>query len=142
MSSRQLCVFGVENLRFGIHVAEVEEVNRRYDMTRIPLASDAVAGLINLRGRIVTAIDMRQRLKLPKVEAWEPFHIVAKTRESSVSLLVDYIGDVIEVSEDAFEPPPETMREATRELIRGIYKLDQWLMLVLDLDRTMAFGAR
>lgn len=142
MGSKQFCVFGVESLSFGIDVAEVEEVNRRYEMTRIPLAPDSVAGLINLRGRIVTAIDMRQRLRLPVLDTWKPFHIVAKTRESSVSLLVDYIGDVIEVSEDAFEAPPDTMRESTRELIRGLYKLDNWLMLVLNMDRTTAFGAR
>ena len=123
---------------FGVEVETVQEVIRHLDMTGVPLAPDVVAGLINLRGQIVTAIDMRRRLGLPpRSTDVHPMNMVVRTEESAVSLLVDEIGDVLEVEGSAFEAPPDNLAPEARELIRGVYKLKDRLLLVLDTERTV-----
>ena len=95
-------------------------------------------GLINLRGQIVTAIDMRRRLGLPpRSEAQPPMNIVVRTDDGAVSLLVDEIGDVLDVEAATYERPPENLDPAAREIIRGVYKLKDRLLLVLDTERTV-----
>jgi purine-binding chemotaxis protein CheW len=102
----------------------------------VPLAPTAVMGLINLRGQIVTAIDLRRRLGLAERPAGhEPMNVVMRTDDGAVSLAVDEIGDVIEVHANTFEPMPDTLRGAVRELVRGVHKLDGQLLLVLDSSR-------
>src|SRR6516165_6858853 len=120
----QYCTFFVAGHYFGLDVLKVQEVIRYQEMTRVPLAPPVVRGLINLRGQIVTALDLRRRLGLADRPADQPpVNVVVQTDDGAVSLLVDEIGDVLEVSEKAFEPPPETFRGAARELIQGAYKL-------------------
>lgn len=131
--TRQFCTFFLNNLFFGVEVLSVQEVIRFQEMTGVPLTNDVIRGLINLRGQIVTAIDMRQLLEMPARSDEElPMNVVVQTDEGPVSLLVDEIGDVIEVSEDDFEEPPETVTGTARQLIRGVYKLEDRLLLVLD----------
>jgi purine-binding chemotaxis protein CheW len=121
---------------FGIDVLNVQEVLRRQDMTRIPLAPDVIGGLINLRGQIVPAINMRRRLGLPAHgDEANSMNVVARTQDGPVSLLVDEIGDVLDVDAESFEPAPENLNAQARELIRGIYKFQDRLMLVLDTDK-------
>src|SRR5262245_42614993 len=106
-------------------------------MTRVPLAPPVVRGLINLRGQIVTAIDLRRRLELPERPADQlPLNVVVQTDDGAVSLLVDEIGDVLEVPASLFESPPETVRGTARELIRGVYKVKDRLLMILDPERT------
>jgi purine-binding chemotaxis protein CheW len=122
----------------GVEVCRVQEIIRYQAMTRVPLAPHAVLGLINLRGEIVTAIDLRRRLELPDRDADAmPMNVVIDADDGAVSLLVDRIGDVIEVSEDAFERQPEMLSGVARELISGTYKLPERLLLVLDIDKTV-----
>lgn len=136
---RQYCTFLLDGQPFGIDVMEVQEVVRHQEMTRVPLAPAVVRGLINLRGQIVTAIDLRRRLGLPDRAGGEPpVNVVVRTDDGAVSLLVDEIGDVLAVPAAAFEPPPETLRGPARGLIRGAYKLDGRLLLVLDTGRAVA----
>jgi purine-binding chemotaxis protein CheW len=136
---RQFCTFYVGELYLGIEVLNVQEVIRRQEMTRVPLAAAAVSGLINLRGQIVTAIDLRHRLRLPsRAEGTQPMNVVIRTSDGAVSLLVDDIDDVIEPSAESFEPTSETLDEAAQGLIRGVYKLSDRLMLVLDIDRAIS----
>lgn len=136
--TRQLCTFYVAGQYFGLDVLEVQEIIRHQEMTRVPLAPAVVRGLINLRGQIVTAIDLRRRLGLPERAADQPpINVVMQTDDGPVSLLVDEIGDVLEAEEKAFEPPPETLRGPARELIRGAFKLPDRLLLVLDPERTV-----
>ena len=136
--ARQYCTFLVDGHCFGIDVLKVQEIIRHQEMTSVPLAPAVVRGLINLRGQIVTAIDLRRRLELSERPAGElPINVVVQTGDGAVSLLVDEIGDVVEVPESAFESPPETLRGMGRELIRGVYKLDDRLLLVLDAERTV-----
>jgi purine-binding chemotaxis protein CheW len=137
-SESQLCTFYLEDQMFGIDVQTVQEVIRYQQMTDIPLAPDAVCGLINLRGQIVTAIDLRKRLGLPcRPEGQLPMNVVVRSEDGAVSLLVDQIGDVQESDQEKFEPSPETLRGATRHLIRGAYKMRDRLLLILDTDRVI-----
>lgn len=136
MEGRQLCTFFLGGLCFGVDVTKIQEVIRYQEMTRVPLASDVVRGLINLRGQIVTAIDMRKRLELPTTVT-EPMNVVVRSDDGAVSLLVDDIGDVVEVEEASFERPPETMPARARTLVRGVYKLADRLLLVLDTEKAV-----
>lgn len=134
--ARQLCTFVLGELLFGVDVTNVQEVIRAQEMTRVPLASSVVRGLINLRGQIVTAIDMRARLGLPARASGEtPMNVVVRTTDGVISLLVDEIGDVLEVDEGAYERALETLGGPLRDLVPGVYKLDGRLLLVLDVER-------
>jgi purine-binding chemotaxis protein CheW len=139
---RQYCTFYVAGHYFGLDVLRVQEVIRYQQMTRVPLAPPVVRGLINLRGQIVTAIDLRRRLELDDRPADQlPVNVVVQTDDGAVSLLVDEIGDVLNVEEKLFEPPPDTLAGTARELIRGAYKLDNRLMLLLDIDKALHVGS-
>jgi purine-binding chemotaxis protein CheW len=133
---RHLCTFFLDDLYFGVEVHKVQEVLLYQEMTRVPLAPSVVRGLINLRGHIVTAIDMRRRFDLPPLPPEKrPMNVVIRTSDGPVSLLVDEIGDVLEVDADSYERPPEILRGPARELIQGAYKLDGRLLLTLNSDR-------
>lgn len=139
-NTTQLCTFFLDNLFLGIEVENIQEILRHQEMTRVPLAPPVVAGLINLRGQIVTAIDLRRRLELkPRDYDPLPINIIVRTPEETVSLLVDGIGDVLDVSDDIFERSPDTFRGEVRELIRGSYKLPNRLLLFLDVDKVVDF---
>jgi purine-binding chemotaxis protein CheW len=136
--NQQYCTFYLDGYFFGVEVMKVQEVLRYQEMTRVPRAPEEVRGLINLRGHIVTAIDMRRRLKLKeRAEDQMPMNVVVRTEDGPISLLVDEIGDVLEVDDSTFERPPETIDETTRELVRGVYKLQDKLLLVLDSEKVV-----
>lgn len=135
---RQLCTFYLDGHFFGVDAQSVQEVIRYQEMTSVPLTPECVSGLINLRGQIVTAIDMRKRLGLEnRPEDKLPMNVVVRSDDGAVSLLVDQIGDVIEVSNDDFETPPDTLRGPARELVQGAYKLNEKLLLVLNCEQTV-----
>lgn len=139
---QQVCTFYLDGLLFGVDVQGVQEVIRYLEMTRVPRAPEVVEGLINLRGQIVTAIDMRGRLKLaPRPEDGLPMNVVVRGDEGAVSLLVDEIGDVLEVDEELFERPPETLQGVAREMIQGAYKLKEQLLLILDIEKAVNVSA-
>jgi purine-binding chemotaxis protein CheW len=136
---KQFSTFVVDRLLFGVEVEKVQEVIRYQEMTRVPLAPPVVKGLINLRGQIVTAIDLRRRLGLHERAATDlPMNVVVRHEDGAVSLLVDEIGDVLEVEEENFELPPETLDGKARELIRGVYKLNDRLMHVLNTNQAVS----
>src|SRR5262249_38907449 len=140
-SSKQLCTFYVGDGYFGIPVEQVQEVVRPQPITPVPLAPKVVRGLINLRGQILTAVDLRQRLGLGDTsDQSKLMNVVVRTDDSPVSFLVDEIGEVLDVDEDAFESPPETLHGAMRELIGGAYKLEGRLLLALSTERTIQFA--
>jgi purine-binding chemotaxis protein CheW len=129
----QFCTFYLDNLLFGVELKGVQEVIRSLEMTKVPLAPAVVSGLINLRGQVVTAIDLRRRLELePSPPGTMAMNVVLSSEDGSVSLLVDEIGDVVEVEESTFELPPETLRGSVRTMILGVHKLNDRLMHVLD----------
>jgi purine-binding chemotaxis protein CheW len=132
---QQYCTFWIQGSLYGVEVEQVQEVIRHQGMTLVPLAPQAVAGLINLRGQIVTAIDLRRRLGVAERAAEElPMNVVVRTGEGAVSLLVDEIDDVIEVERPEMQPPPGSLDEASSLLLRGVYKLKHQLLLVLNTD--------
>lgn len=138
MSTQQLSTFVVGGCLFGVAVQSVQEVIRYQPMTRVPLAPSAIAGLINLRGQVIPAIDLRSRLQMaPRSADERPVNVVVRTDDGPVSLLVDQIGVVIDARNDDFELPPETVVGSTRALIRGAYKLADELLLVLHVDRVV-----
>src|SRR4051794_16643278 len=140
-SNQQFCTFFLNDLFFGVEVEKVQEVIRFQETTRVPLAPKVVGGLINLRGQIVTALDLRTRLELPeRTETQVPMNVVIRTDDGAVSLLVDEIGDVVEVEQKDFEEPPDTLAGTARELISGAFKLKSRLLLRLDTERAVISG--
>jgi len=142
IDSKQYATFFLNGLFLGVEVLKVQEVIRYQEMTRVPLAPTMVQGLINLRGQIVTAIDLRRRLELPaRPEGQLPMNVVVRTDDGAVSLLVDEIGDVVEIQDEAYERPPEALKGVARELVTGVYKLKERLLLILDTERTVSLPA-
>lgn len=136
MSSQQFCTFLLDGTIFGVPVPQVQEVILFQQMTHVPLAPAIVEGMINLRGQIVIAVDLRRKLALPERPPGQvPMNVVVRASEGAVSLLVDEIGDVIEVSESSFERPPETLQGPVRTMILGVHKLNGQLLHVLDTNK-------
>lgn len=131
----QLVTFRVGPHVFGVDVMKVQEVLRAQGMTVVPLAHQAVSGLVNLRGQIVTALEMRERLGLPpRDDASTAMNVIVRTRDGAVSLLVDDIGDVIDSDAAHHEAVPATVDAHLRSLLSGVEQLDQALLLILDPD--------
>ena len=138
-TSGQLATFRLDGDLYGVEVEHVQEVLRSQQLTRVPLAPRAVAGLINLRGQVVTAIELRERLGRPaRPEGTDAVVIVVRLDGEAVSLLVDSIADVVDVDAADFEAPPDTLDGAARDLILGAYKLDGQLLLALDVHKAVS----
>jgi len=139
MSDRQLyCTLRAGDLYLGIDVEKIQEVLRDTSITPVPLAHSAIRGLINLRGQIVTAIDLRQRLGLEPADPTKGIStMVLGTDDEPLALVVDSVGDVVHVDEDSFEPPPDTLKGEARRMILGAHKLDRELLLVLNLKAAL-----
>lgn len=134
----RFCTFYLGDLFLGVPVSRVQEVIRYQERTRVPLVSAVIHGLINLRGEIVTTVDLRYRLELaPREPGIEPINVVVRHEDGVVSLLVDEIGDVYELTDDDFEPLPPTVRGTYRDFVRGVYKFEDRLLLILDPDRLL-----
>lgn len=138
MSSRMV-TFTLDGHLYGVGVDAVQEVLRGQPRTRIPLAPHTLAGLINLRGQVLSAIDLRAQLALPDRDPeTEPMLVVIRVSGEPLALLVDTIGSVVDVDPDQFEPPPDTLSGALRDVLIGAYKLEDHLLLALDVERAVA----
>jgi purine-binding chemotaxis protein CheW len=139
MSDRQqFATFFLGDNYFGVEVERVQEILCSQEMTPVPLSSPVVRGLINLRGQVVTAIDLRRRLGLPARPEGQPLmNVVVRSSGGGVSLLVDDVGDVVEAEEASFERPPDTLDSDARKMIRGVHKLKERLMHVLDTEEVL-----
>jgi len=136
MAHRQrFCTFFLDGQFFGVPVQHVQEVISHQEMTRVPLAGKVIRGLINLRGQIVTAVDLRRRLNMTEGSTNDlPMNVVVRTGDGILSLLVDDIGDVIDLEEVILDPPPDTLQHAARGLVQGVHQLPDRLLLVLDVE--------
>jgi purine-binding chemotaxis protein CheW len=133
VSSDRLCTFAVGGLRLGIPVEDVVEVVRGEHVTPVPLAPAAVAGVLNLRGRIVPVLDARLRLGLPPRDPdEESAHVVLDVVGEHVSLVVDREGDVVQVHPQERQDVPETVDPRIRRLCTAAYQREDALLLVLD----------
>lgn len=139
--TEQFCTFWVDDLFFGVAVDEVQEVLRHQPMTPVPKAHDAVHGLINLRGQIVTAVDLRVRLGLPaRATDRLPMNVIVRSGGEVVSFLVDDIGDVIDTGEQSGVVPesaPSNMPATVSAVVQGVRPLPDAILLVLDVDRAL-----
>lgn len=128
----QFCTFRVGELLLGIEVARIQEVLRNTPVTPVPKTPAPICGLINLRGQIVTAVDLRTLFGTDPGETQSPIMLIVDSETELHSLVVDSVGDVVEVEENDYEEPPDTLRGRARKLIRGAYKLKDGLLLQLD----------
>ncbi|MBW4602723.1 MAG: chemotaxis protein CheW [Calothrix sp. FI2-JRJ7] len=142
--NQQFCTFFLDKIYFGIDVLQVQEVIRFTQITPVPLAPPDILGLINLRGKIVTIIDIKSRLQMNQnIKNYENNHennynIILNNKSELVSLIVDDIGDVVEVAENQFEPPPATLKGKIRSLLKGAYKLQDKFLLIINVDKLLA----
>jgi purine-binding chemotaxis protein CheW len=139
MSTHDYVTIRLAGQLLGIPVLSVHDVLKPQVITRVPLAPGSVAGVLNLRGRIVTAIDLRNRLGLPPRGKDERpgMSVVVEYRGEPYSLLIDSVGEVLSLDETAFERNPVTLDTRWRDVSDGIYRLDEELMVVLDVKRLL-----
>ncbi|WP_144186963.1 chemotaxis protein CheW [Elioraea rosea] len=140
-TAREFVTLTVANQLCGIPVLTVRDILGVQQVTRVPLAPPEVAGSLNLRGRIVTAIDLRRRLGLPAPEASaKPMSVVVETAGEFYSLLVDQVGEVLALDDEAREANPPTLDSRWRSVSLGVYRLQGQLMVVLDVDKLLDIG--
>lgn len=138
MTRHKISTFKVDGELFGVDALLVQEVSRQQELTPVPLAPYAVAGIMNLRGEVVTALDLRRLLgREDRPAGAKAMNVVLRGDAGPVSLLVDEIESVEDVEEDAFEPIPETVGAAAREFLSGAYKMPDGLLLTLDVHRVL-----
>jgi purine-binding chemotaxis protein CheW len=126
---------------FGLPIARVQDVFVPERLTRVPLAPPEVAGVLNLRGRIVTAIDMRRRLNLPpRTDGRQPMAVGIDFRGESFGLLIDSVGEVMKLADAAREPDPVNLDPDLAQVSGGVHRLDDQLLLVLDVDQVLGIG--
>ncbi len=130
-----LTTFYVGDDFFGIEVMKVQEVTGAPKVIPVPLAPGFVSGLINLRGQLATAVGLRELFGISNAHESEKMTVVCRMDGNLVSLVVDEIGDVVEVDGRGFELPPDTMPVVVKRFVKGIYKLNGTLLSVLDLDK-------
>lgn len=136
----QYCGFRIANDHFAVPVLEVQEVIRPQRLTSIPLSERTIRGLINLRGQIVTAINLRHLFGLDANYGREYMNVIVRSGDSLTALMVDEIQDVIEAQPDTFQPTPETLDAKLKPFVKGVHKLDKQLLIVLDLKKIMDLG--
>lgn len=125
---------------FGIPVLRVHDVFLPQNITPVPLSPPEVAGVLNLRGRIVTAIDVRRRLGLPVLDDGKPqMAVVVEHMGKSYSLMIDTVGEVLSLSPDSFERNPSNLDPRWREVSAGVYRLKGRLLVVLEVNKVLDF---
>jgi purine-binding chemotaxis protein CheW len=127
---------------FGLPISRVQDVFAPARLTRVPLAGPDIAGLLNLRGRVVTVIDMRRRLDLPAAQGdGRPMAVGVEYRGESHGLLIDEIGEVLKLSAASREDNPVNLDERLARVSAGVHRLDGRLLVILDVERVLDAGA-
>ena len=140
MTGHEFVTFRIAGQLFGVSVAEIQDVFRPAGMTPVPLAGSEIAGVLNLRGRIVTAIDARARLGLPRSTKSRTSQLLAIGVErggESFGLVVDEIGEVVRLQESDLEQNPVNLDATWSGVSRGVYRLDDRLLVIMDVDRML-----
>lgn len=141
MSTTEFVTFRIGDQTFGVSVSEIHDVFRPASMTPVPLSGPEIAGVLNLRGRIVTAIDARSRLgmKSPeKTKAKQALAIGVERGGESFGLIIDAIGEVVRIDESALEQNPVNLDATWSWVSRGVFRLDDRLLVIMDIDRMLA----
>jgi len=127
---------------FGLPIVRVQDVFIPERLTRVPLAPPEIAGVLNLRGRIVTLIDLRRRFGLGQRDGGEAVMAIGvESRAESYGLLIDSVGEVLKLDDAAHEPNPVNLDQRLARVSAGIYRLDGQLLIVVDVDRVLDIGA-
>ncbi len=138
-AQKEFVTMRVGEQRFGISVMAVQDVIRKQRITPIPHAPMIVAGALNLRGRIVTAIDLRKRLGLGEYpEPEKIMKVVVEYQHELYALMVDNVGDVLPLTLSAIEKPPANLDPTWRDVAAGVYKLDRELLIILDIANVVS----
>jgi purine-binding chemotaxis protein CheW len=138
-NTREFLTIIIADQLFGIPVLQVQDVLGAQKVTKVPLAPPAIAGSLNLRGRIVTAVDVRTCLGLPANEATtsQPMSVVVENQGELYSLMIDRVGDVLSLSQRDYESSPATLDTLWKGVSQGIYRLKDTLLVVLDVPRLL-----
>jgi purine-binding chemotaxis protein CheW len=140
MTSTQFSTFTIDNKLYGINVKMVQEITKAMPITPVPLAPYYIHGLINLRGQIATAVGLRELFKLKPAEAGQSkINVVCKTEGLLLSLIVDDVGDVLELEESQFESTPDTVSSHVNQFMNGVYKLPNNLLSIIDIQKLVLF---
>lgn len=135
----QLVGFKIGNEEFGINILAVQEIIKIIDITTVPNASDYIAGVINLRGRIIPIVHLRKRLLLPIIETDKNTRIiVVEINDKTIGFIVDEVLEVLRISTDITEKPPELVSGINSDYITSVAKLEDRLLILLDLEKTLA----
>lgn len=135
----QLVSFVVENEEFGVDILKVQEIIRPIEITRVPNAPSFVEGVINLRGRIIPVVDLRQRFGFePRPHDKSTRIVVVELRDKVIGFMTDAVKEVIRISPDVMEPPPDLAVGIDAHYIRSVAKLDDRLLIMLDLDAVIS----
>ncbi len=139
ISGIQVVTFFIEGTHFGIEVMRVREIIRTMPTTEVPLSDDVICGLLNLRGQIVTTIDLRKRLGFkPAAEGNTDMNLIVNTDDGPMSLTFEKIGEVIDVAPGIMEPPPANLDIGQAGHLTGVCKLDSGLLLLLDVEEVIS----
>ena len=134
--------FAIGGQMFGLPIGRVQDVFKPSRVTRVPLAGAEIAGVLNLRGRIVTAIDLRNRLGLERRQDEKPAMAIGiEYGNESFGLLVDSVGEVLKLPDADCEPNPINLDRRLARVCAGVFRLDESLLVVLDIDRVLDLGA-
>lgn len=135
-TNQKYATFYLDGICFGVPIEKVQEVLEFQDITPVPLSPPVLPGIINLRGQILTTIDLKTRLELSASESTaQPMMIVVRTNEGPINLIVGKIGSVMDVDSELFEKPTETLKAGVRAVTTHVCKLEGRLLLVLDTEK-------
>lgn len=135
---RKLALFHSGELLLGLDIVHVQEINQNFIITVVHRAPDYVRGVINLRGEIVTVIDLRRKFGFaPLAEEEEMQIIIVRQGDENIGLLVDAVSDVVMAGEEDIEPPPSNLAGVTGHFFKGIFKLEHELVAILDIDELL-----
>lgn len=138
IAAEQFLTFTLAGQLFGVAVLQVNDVLGPQKITRTPLSPSAIAGVMNLRGRIVTAIDVRRCLQQPdRPKGEHNMSVVVEQKGELFSLMIDTVGDVLSLSKETFEEVPETLDAGWRSIATGIHKLPEGILVILDVHQLL-----
>ncbi len=139
----ELSTFLVGDALCGMDILKIQEINKLIDMTTVPQAPSYVLGILNLRGQIITSIDLSKKLGLGETNlSNDPRNIIVNSKGEHIGLLVKKISDVVQANTDKFEPPPSNMGGIQGEFFTGVYKTEDKLIGILDVEKVLRLEER
>ena len=139
----ELSTFFVGNALCGMDILTIQEINKLIDMTTVPQAPDYVLGILNLRGQIITSIDLGKKLGLGETDmSQDPRNIIVNSKGEHIGLMVRKISDVVQADKEKFEPPPSNMGGIQGDFFTGVYKTENKLIGILDVEKVLRMGEK